>query len=192
MHPESRILITETNIMKASTESIIATATAAISAAALESITAIVTAKAKLTITIREQVALLEKAGVPQKEIASLVRDAVNGAASPAHISKVLVSCGVRLRGKRSDAGFLRMADGALEASMEAKPATATSEDDSDDSEDNGEDNDNDIKMTTATATATAKRAAGTPLRRSLLCSLRLIRRLSQLRLKSQVSHESH
>ena len=139
LHPESRILITETNIMKASTESIIATATAAISAAALESITAIVTAKAKLTITIREQVALLEKAGVPQKEIASLVRDAVNGAASPAHISKVLVSCGVRLRGKRSDAGFLRMADGALTASMEAKPTVATSEDDDSDSDSDSE-----------------------------------------------------
>ena len=125
--------------MKASTETVIAAATAAISAAALESITAIVTAKAKLTIVIREQVKLLEKAQVPEKQIAVIVRDAVNGAASASHISRTLTSCGIRLRGQRNDAGFLRMADGALVASMEVKPAVATSEDsddsDSDDSD---------------------------------------------------------
>ena len=118
--------------MKASTESIIASATAAISAAALESITAIVTAKAKLTIVIREQVKLLEKAGVPEKEIAVIVRDAVNGAASASHISRTLTSCGIRLRGQRNDAGFLRMADGALEASMEVKPVTEPTDKDKD------------------------------------------------------------
>ena len=118
---------------------IIATATAAITEAALEAVTTIITAKAKLTIVIREQVKLLEKAGVPQKEIASLVREAVNGAASAAHVSKTLVSCGIRLRGKRSDAGFLRMADGALVASMEAKPA-AVANDDSDSDSDSGSD----------------------------------------------------
>lgn len=118
---------------------IIAQASEAIASAALEAITTIITTKAKLTLVIREQVTLLEKAGVPQKEIAVIVRDAVNGAASAAHISKVLVACGIRLRGKRSDAGFLRMADGALVASMEAKPVVATS-DDSEDSEDDSDD----------------------------------------------------
>jgi hypothetical protein len=122
---------------------IIASASAIIAAAALEAVTAIMTAKAKLTVTIREQVTLLEKAGVPQKEIATIVREAVNGAASAAHISKVLVSCGIRLRGKRSDAGFLRMADGALVASMEAKPAAVAS-DDGDDGDSDDSDSDSD------------------------------------------------
>ena len=122
---------------------IIASASAAIAAAALESITAIVMAKAKLTLVIREQVALLEKAGVPQKEIAVIVRDAVNGAGSRAHISKVLVSCGIRLRGKRSDAGFLRMADDALVAAMEAKPTVEPTDKDKDKDKDKDGDGDN-------------------------------------------------
>jgi len=103
----------------------IAQASEIIAAAALESITAIVTAKAKLTVVIREQVTLLEKAGVSQREIATLVKSAVGTAASPSHISRTLTACGVRLRGKRTDAGFLRMADGALAAAMEAKPQAA-------------------------------------------------------------------
>jgi hypothetical protein len=130
--------------MKASTETVIAAATAAISAAALESITAIVTAKAKLTIVIREQVKLLEKAQVPEKQIAVIVRDAVNGAASASHISRTLTSCGIRLRGQRNDAGFLRMADGALVASMEVKPAVATSEDSDDSDSDDSDSDDSD------------------------------------------------
>ena len=109
--------------MKNYTESQVATiaaAATAIQAAALESITAIVTAKAALTIVIRQQVTALEKAGILQKDIAVIVRCNVANAASPSHISRTLTSCGVRLRSKtRSDAGFLRMADAALDASKE-------------------------------------------------------------------------
>ena len=114
--------------MKAYTESqqvTIAQASEAIASAALESITAIITAKASLTIVIREQVKLLEKAGISQKEIAAIVKAAIGEAASPSHISRTLTACGVRLRGKRTDAGFLRMADAALDAAMEAKPVKA-------------------------------------------------------------------
>jgi len=118
---------------------VIESATAAITAAALESITAIVTAKAALTIVIRDQVKILEKAGISQKEIATIVRDAVGSAASPSHISRTLTACGVRLRGKRTDAGFLRLADGALTAAMEAKPAADKGGDDDDGDDDDGE-----------------------------------------------------
>jgi len=119
---------------------LIESATAAIAAAALESITAIVQAKASLTIVIREQVKLLEKAGVPQKEIATIVKGAIGNAASPSHISRTLTACGIRLRGKRTDAGFLRMADGALSAAMEAKPAAIDDEGEGDEGEgDEGE-----------------------------------------------------
>ena len=104
---------------------IIAQASEAIASAALESITAIITAKASLTIVIRDQVKLLEKAGISQKEIAAIVKAAIGDAASPSHISRTLTACGVRLRGKRTDAGFLRMADAALDAAAESKPAAA-------------------------------------------------------------------
>jgi hypothetical protein len=104
---------------------IVAQASEAIASAALESITAIVTAKAALTIVIRQQVTVLEKAGISQKEISAIVKDAVGNAASPSHISRTLTACGVRLRGKRTDAGFLRMADAALDAAAESKPAAA-------------------------------------------------------------------
>ena len=139
--------------MKNYTESqtaIITAAAAAIKAAALEAVTAIVTAKAKLTIVIRDQVKLLEKAGIAQKDIATTVRENVAGAASQSHISRTLTSCGIRLRGVRSDAGFLRMADAALTAAMEAKPAADddsgddSGDDSDDDSDDNGDDNGDD------------------------------------------------
>ena len=103
----------------------IATAAAAIKAAALEAITAIVTAKGNLTVVIRDQVTALEKADIAKKDIAVIVRDNVKGAASPSHISRTLTACGIRLRGKRTDAGFLRMADAALDAAAESKPAAA-------------------------------------------------------------------
>ena len=118
---------------------IVESATIAIQAAALESITAIVTAKASLTIVIRDQVKLLEKAGISQKEIAAIVRNAIGNAASPSHISRTLTACGVRLRGKRTDAGFLRMADAALDEAKESKPANDKDGDDKD-----GDDKDGD------------------------------------------------
>jgi hypothetical protein len=108
--------------MKNNNETTIATATAAISAAALAAVETIVTAKAELAIVIREQTALLQKAGVSDKEIARIVREAVAGAASPSHISRILTGAGIRLRGKRSDAGSLRLADGALALCTEPKP----------------------------------------------------------------------
>jgi hypothetical protein len=135
----------KTESMKNYTESqvaIIATAAEAIQAAALESITAIVTAKASLTIVIRQQVTALEKAGISQKDIAVIVRENVAGAASASHISRTLTSCGVRMRGKRTDAGFLRMADAALDASKEAKPAA--DKDGGDDQDGDGDDQDGD------------------------------------------------
>jgi hypothetical protein len=123
---------------------IVESATIAIQAAALESITAIVTAKASLTIVIRDQVKLLEKAGISQKEIAAIVRNAIGNAASPSHISRTLTACGVRLRGKRTDAGFLRMADAALEAAKESKPAADKDGDDKDGDDKDGDDKDGD------------------------------------------------
>jgi hypothetical protein len=108
--------------MKNNNETTIATATAAIAAAALAAVETIVAAKAGLAIVIREQTALLQKAGVSDKEIARIVREAVAGAASPSHISRLLTGAGIRLRGKRSDAGSLRLADGALALCTEPKP----------------------------------------------------------------------
>lgn len=101
---------------------IIETATAAIAAAAKDAITAIATAKATLALVIREQSALLQKAGVPDREIYRIVQSAVAGAASQSHISRTLTAAGIRLRGRRSDAGHLRLADGALDLCREAKP----------------------------------------------------------------------
>jgi hypothetical protein len=108
--------------MKNNNETTIATATAAISAAALAAVETIVAAKAGLAIVIREQSTILRKAGVSDKEIARIVREAVAGAASPSHISRILTGAGIRLRGKRSDAGALRLADGALALCTEPKP----------------------------------------------------------------------
>jgi hypothetical protein len=119
---------------------IIAQASEAIASAALESITAIITAKASLTIVIREQVKLLEKAGISQKEIAAIVKAAIGDAASPSHISRTLTACGVRLRGKRTDAGFLRMADAALDAAAESKPAAAADGEEDGEGDDSGDD----------------------------------------------------
>jgi hypothetical protein len=101
----------------------IATATATIKAAAHESVTAIIRAKAHLTIIIREQVAELEAAGIGTKDIAAIVRDSIGTACKPSHISRTLTECGIRLRGKRSDAGHLKAADAALDLCRQAKPA---------------------------------------------------------------------
>jgi hypothetical protein len=95
----------------------------AIKMAAHESVTAIVRAKAHLTIIIREQVAELEAAGIGTKDIAAIVRDSIGTACKPSHISRTLTECGIRLRGKRSDAGHLKAADAALDLCRQAKPA---------------------------------------------------------------------
>jgi hypothetical protein len=63
----------------------ITTATATIKAAAHESVTAIVRAKAHLTIVIREQVAELEAAGIGTKDIAAIVRDSMHGMQAKPH-----------------------------------------------------------------------------------------------------------
>ena len=104
---------------------IIESATAAIAAAALDAATTILAAKAKLTIVIRDQSALLRKAGIPDVQVARIVREAVAGSVTPSHISRTLVACGIRLRGKRSDAGSLKLADGALDLCREPKPEPA-------------------------------------------------------------------
>jgi hypothetical protein len=95
----------------------------AIKTAAHESVTAIIRAKAHLTIIIREQVAELEAAEIGKKDIAAIVRDSIGTACKPSHISRTLTECGIRLRGKRSDAGHLKAADAALDLCREVKPA---------------------------------------------------------------------
>lgn len=116
----------QTNIMSTIDNSaIIESASTIIAAAAKEAVTAIVTAKGKLALAIRDQAAILQKAGVSDREIARIVRDAVAGSCAPSHISRTLTACGIRLRGKRSDSGFLRLADGALTLCHEAKPQPA-------------------------------------------------------------------
>jgi hypothetical protein len=119
----------------------IATATATIKAAAHESVTAIIRAKAHLTIIIREQVAELEAAGIGTKDIAAIVRDSIGTACKPSHISRTLTECGVRLRGKRSDAGHLKAADAALDLCREAKPAKPEA-----DAADEGEEDDDEVE----------------------------------------------
>lgn len=96
-------------------------ASAAIKEAAAEAVTTIVAAKGKLTLVIREHVEILRTAGEGERAIASLVREAIGDAASPSHISRTLTSVGIRLRGKRSDAGHLKLADHVL--GLVAQPA---------------------------------------------------------------------
>jgi hypothetical protein len=118
-NPTSEIMKNE---YTAEQQATIATATATIKAAAHESVTAIIRAKAHLTIIIREQVAELEAAEIGKKDIAAIVRDSIGTACKPSHISRTLTECGIRLRGKRSDAGHLKAADAALDLCREAKP----------------------------------------------------------------------
>ena len=120
---------------------IIESASTIIAAAAKEAVTAIVTAKGKLALAIRDQAAILQKAGVSDREIARIVRDAVAGSCAPSHISRTLTACGIRLRGKRSDSGFLRLADGALTLCHEAKPQPAAA-DEAAGSDEDGDDDD--------------------------------------------------
>jgi hypothetical protein len=101
----------------------IETAAAAITAAATESLIAIVQAKASIASVIREQVAILTKAKIADKDISRIVKESVGEACVPSTISRTLTECGIRLRGKRSDAGHLKAADALLTAAIEPKPA---------------------------------------------------------------------
>jgi hypothetical protein len=100
----------------------IETAAAAITAAATASLVAIVQAKASIASVIREQVAILTKAKIADKDIAALVKESVGNACVPSTISRTLTECGIRLRGKRSDAGHLKAADALLTAALQPKP----------------------------------------------------------------------
>jgi len=135
----------QTNTMSTIDNSaIIESASAIIAAAAKEAVTAIATAKAALAIVIRDQAAILRKAGISDRDIARIVRDAVAGSCTPSHISRTLTACGIRLRGKRSDSGFLRLSDGALTLCHEAKPEPAAAAAGEGEGEGEGDDDDAD------------------------------------------------
>jgi len=117
----------------------IETAAAAITAAATASLVAIVQAKASIASVIREQVAILTKAKISDKDISRIVKESVGEACVPSTISRTLTECGIRLRGKRSDAGHLKAADALLTAAIEPKPAKPEA-----DADDEGEGDDDD------------------------------------------------
>lgn len=106
----------------------IETAAAAITAAATESLIAIVRAKASIASVIREQVAILTKAKISEKDISAIVKESVGNACAPSTISRTLTECGIRLRGKRSDAGVLKSADALLTAALQPKPEKITAD----------------------------------------------------------------
>ncbi len=106
-------------------QELIASVSAAITERAGESIVAIVTIKASMARFIREQVAILTKAKIADRDIAAIVKEAIGSACAPSTISRTLTECGIRLRGKRSDAGHLKTADALLTAALEAKPEKA-------------------------------------------------------------------
>jgi len=108
--------------MKQTAEQAIETARIEIAAAVTEYVGTIVAAKARYTIVIREQSAAMKAAGVDDKTINAVIREVVGDAVSPSTISRALTSAGVRLRGKRSDAGALRHADDALRLCLQPKP----------------------------------------------------------------------
>jgi len=116
----------------------IETAAAAITAAATATLVAIVQAKASIASVIREQVEILTKAKISEKDISRLVKESVGEACVPSTISRTLTECGIRLRGKRSDAGHLKAADALLTAAIEPKPAKPETDAD-DDADDDGD-----------------------------------------------------
>ena len=118
----------------------IESAAAAISEAATASLVAIVKAKASVAAVIREQVAVLTKAKIADKDIAAIVREAVGSACVPSTISRTLTECGIRLRGKRSDAGHLKSADALLTAALQPKPERAAADEDGADDSPDGDD----------------------------------------------------
>lgn len=117
----------------------IETAAAAITEAATASLIAIVQAKASIAAVIREQVAILTKAKIADKDIAAIVKESVGNACASTTISRTLTECGIRLRGKRSDAGHLRSADALLTAALEAKPEKLAADEDGADDTDGGD-----------------------------------------------------
>lgn len=125
-------------------QELIASVSAAITERAGESIVAIVTIKASMARFIREQVAILTKAKIADKDIAALVKESVGNACVPSTISRTLTECGIRLRGKRNDSGVLKSADALLTAALQPKPETLTADDDGDDADDDGDDDGDD------------------------------------------------
>jgi hypothetical protein len=118
-NPTSEIMNTEyTTAQTAAIE----TAAAAITAAATASLVAIVQAKASIASVIREQVAILTKAKISEKDISAIVKESVGNACVPSTISRTLTECGIRLRGKRNDSGVLKSADALLTAALQPKP----------------------------------------------------------------------
>lgn len=118
----------------------IETAAAAITEAATASLVAIVKAKASIAAVIREQVAILTKAKIADRDIAAIVKESVGNACVPSTISRTLTECGIRLRGKRSDAGHLKAADALLTAALQPKPEKLTADDDDADDADDADD----------------------------------------------------
>jgi hypothetical protein len=135
-NPTSEIMNTEyTTAQTAAIE----TAAAAITAAATASLVAIVQAKASIASVIREQVAILTKAKIADKDIAALVKESVGNACVPSTISRTLTECGIRLRGKRNDSGVLKSADALLTAALQPKPEKITADAADEDGEEGGE-----------------------------------------------------
>jgi len=106
-------------------QALIAEVSAAITERANESLVLIVATKASMASFIRDKVAELTKAKIADKDIAAIVKEAIGSACAPSTISRTLTECGIRLRGKRSDAGHLKSADALLSAALEAKPEKA-------------------------------------------------------------------
>jgi hypothetical protein len=136
----------------------IETAAAAITAAATESLIAIVQAKASIAAVIREQVAILTKAKISDKDISRIVKESVGGACVPSTISRTLTECGIRLRGKRSDSGHLKAADALLTAALQPKPAKPAAADE--DGEGEGDDDEVECLVEDGTGGHTAETLA--------------------------------
>ena len=91
----------------------IATATAALQTAAGTFAHVVATAALTFKEVVAEQTKALKAVGIDDKQIATLVKDAIGDACTPQNISKALNAAGIRLRGKRSDKGTARALTGA-------------------------------------------------------------------------------
>lgn len=109
----------------AAQQALISEVSAAITEKATESLVLIATAKGSIASFIRDKVAQLQKAKIADRDIAAIVKESVGNACASTTISRTLTECGIRLRGKRSDAGHLRSADALLTAALEAEPEKA-------------------------------------------------------------------
>jgi hypothetical protein len=139
-------------------QALIAEVSAAITERANESLVLIVATKASMASFIREQVAALSKAKIADKDIAAIVKEAIGNACAPSTISRTLTECGIRLRGKRSDAGHLKTADALLNAALEAKPAKPAAADE--DGEGEGDDDEVECLVEDGTGGHTAETLA--------------------------------